>query len=305
MALDAAKLAHGQRLSQQQVADRLHVSRPQVSKLLATAREKGFVRTLVLDPRESDRELVGALRDRFALADVRLVVPAGRGPNDRDHALGVGAAEMISAAGLLEDQVIGLWWSSTIRETAEAAILRMHERPRALVQLGGSEVDGTSPPSLEAFTARAGVPVERSPSPLVHRSLEERLAAEEDPGVRAHETLRRSARVLVFGAELPDPGLLAGSTCASSEECVQVRERSVGRICGRFIDAHGRVVAPTLSQRTGGPTLSELRRARCTVLVAGGEAVTEVIRAALERRYANHLVTDVATARRLADLPTP
>ena len=42
-ALDAAKLYYAG-LSQQEVAQRLHVSRPTVSKLLAYARRRGFVR---------------------------------------------------------------------------------------------------------------------------------------------------------------------------------------------------------------------------------------------------------------------
>lgn len=50
-ALDAAKLYYAG-LSQQEVAQRLHVSRPTVSKLLAYARRRGFVRIEIYDPRE-------------------------------------------------------------------------------------------------------------------------------------------------------------------------------------------------------------------------------------------------------------
>lgn len=51
LALAAAKLYHGEGLPQEAVAAQLHVSRPTVSKLLATARRRGFVRTQVLGSR--------------------------------------------------------------------------------------------------------------------------------------------------------------------------------------------------------------------------------------------------------------
>ena len=52
-ALDAAKLYYSG-LAQREVAERLHVSRSTVSKLLAHAEHRGFVRIEVYDPRERD-----------------------------------------------------------------------------------------------------------------------------------------------------------------------------------------------------------------------------------------------------------
>lgn len=301
LALDAATLAHGRGLSQQRIAEILHVSRPQVSKLLATARAKGFVRTLVLDPREADRALTRALRERFGLAAVRLVVPAGRGPADLDHALGAGAAELLDAAGAMEDATLAVWWSSAVRESLESALGRLRARPRALVLLGGHESPGGgSDPALEAFAARTAVPVHRPPAPAVHASLAARIVSEDAADAREHSALVDDAGAILFGVESSDPLPLVGPDDLTDHEIAQIRGEAVGRICGRFLDADGRIVAPALSQRTAGPTLTALRRARRTVLVAGGPERTGAIRAALARRYANHLVTDVATARRLA-----
>ena len=96
MALDAARLYHLRGLDQAAVAQVLHVSRPQVSKLLATARELGYIRTHVVDPRESDRELVQTLTQRFRVAGLLLVSPSGPTTGDLLHALGAGAAHLTS-----------------------------------------------------------------------------------------------------------------------------------------------------------------------------------------------------------------
>ena len=70
--LDVAKLYYSG-LSQSEVADIMHISRPNVSKLLTYAKGRGFVKINIEDPREQDRELIDALRSVFSLDEVRWV----------------------------------------------------------------------------------------------------------------------------------------------------------------------------------------------------------------------------------------
>lgn len=300
LSLDAAKLYHAGGLSQQEIAQTLHVSRPTVSKLVATARERGFVRTLVADPRESDAALISELQEHFRLAELRLVVPVGRGPMDNRYALGSGAAEMLGAHLSTGEDVLGFWWSDAIHAVTEA-MGRQRLRPRALVQLNGTDPGVEVDAALAAFTARSAVPVHPYPFPILHDSVAARLDAENDPASRQVLALRAECAAVVFGAETPAATALHRSPLLSAEDRRHIEDHAVGQICGRYIDAEGRIVAPSLSQRTLGPTLSELRRLRRTVLVTSGLEMLPLIRAALENRYANHLVTDLATATTLAD----
>lgn len=300
LALDAAKLYHVDGLSQAGVAEHLHVSRPQVSKLLATAREKRFVRTVVVDPRESDGALVETLREVYDLTDLRLVVPVGRGPTDRHRALGSAAAQMLGDQATSDRDLVGFWWRGGGQAVLEA-MARMRVRPRALVQLDGTAADGRVTASLAAFAERSPVPVHPCPLPILHASITDRLAAEHGDEARRVLTLQAECDVAVFGAAGTAPGRLGDEV--HPEEREEIAAQAVGRICGRFLDEDGRLVAPSLSQRTLGPTLSDLRRIRRSVLVASGAELVPVIRAALRHRYANHLVTDVDTAVALAAAP--
>ena len=76
LSLDAAHLYYGG-MTQAEVAGRLHVSRPTVSKLLAHAERRGFVHIEVLDPREHDEHLIASLQERYALDELRLVPRRG------------------------------------------------------------------------------------------------------------------------------------------------------------------------------------------------------------------------------------
>ena len=278
----------------------LHLSRPHVSKLLSSAREQRFVRTLVTDPRESDQALIATLRERFDLTDLRLVVPVGRGPMDHRRALGAGAAEMLDSHATSDRDVVGFWWDWSGQVVLEA-MERMRLHPQAFVQLDGTGPDALAESSLAAFAATTTAPLHTYPAPILHETIAARLEAEAEPAARRVLSLQAQCDIALFDISLARTSSLCTSPLVSEEERHLIEEHAVGRLCGRFIDAEGRIVAPSLSQRVIGPTLSDLRRIKRTVVIASGAELLPALRASLENRYANHLVTDVATASALAD----
>lgn len=299
LALNAAKLYHLHGLDQAAVAEHLHVSRSNVSKLLATARSLGFVRTLVLDPRESDRGLVDAFTQRFTGASLRMVVPVGSGPADRLRAVASGAAQLLAAAIVPEEEDVALWWSQATAPLA-AELERAGARPRALVQAGGCLTE-VIPADLAAAAAHGPTPIDVLPTPALHPSVTARLDAQAEPSVRRVLTRAERCEVLVHGSTSADDEDLLASPLLSPAEREEIRERTVGQLCGRFIDAEGRVVAPAVNQRICAPSLAHLRRLKRSVLLAADPAQAGLIRSALQHRYVNQLVADVSTVQALLE----
>jgi DNA-binding transcriptional regulator LsrR (DeoR family) len=62
-----ARLYHARGLRQTEIAERLRLSQPRVSRLLAHAEELGIVRNIVAVPAELNRDLEEALRDAYGL----------------------------------------------------------------------------------------------------------------------------------------------------------------------------------------------------------------------------------------------
>ncbi len=73
-----------------------------------------------------------------------------------------------------------------------------------------------------------------------------------------------------------------------------------GQLNQRFIDLDGRPVATPLDDLVVGVTLEQLASARRRVVVAGGSTKHAAITAALRGGWVDSLITDVATARFLA-----
>lgn len=284
LALDAAKLYYSG-LSQAEVAERLFVNRATVSKLLSTARRKGLVRTVIRDPREMDTELDGALNAAYDLSSLRLVVPVGRGPMDKRHALGVAGAELLEGLVQVSD-TLGMWWSQTTCEVARA-FRRTATRGVRIVGLNGSD---DSAHDLAAW---------ESAREHIERELGWETVAARTPEARAVRAAQNACRITVFSTSSAHALMARQPDTLSEDERARIECTSVGHICGHFIDADARICEPIVNQRTSGLPLATLRNVEQKVLVACGPDKVAAMDAILANRYANHLVTDVDTARDL------
>ncbi|EPD26545.1 hypothetical protein HMPREF9237_01169 [Actinotignum schaalii FB123-CNA-2] len=299
-ALDAAKLYYSG-LSQDEVAQRMHLARSTISKLLSHARKRGFVRITVNDPREDDAFLCARLSERFNLLDVRLVSPPSSAPEDMREALGRVGAQVLSEQ-IRDGDAIGICLS----RTTEAVSRHMPRIPRkgvAIIQLtcciGACvrTIDETM--VMERIAASCG-------GQAVYFQLPAFLSAQqrEDPGVkarlRATRTQRASTRVVLYtvGDARSNLAYLAGFRLEDAD-MTRLLTTSVGDICTHFITAQGRICLPDLNNRATGISLPELREKEQKILVAGGPDKLQAIYAALANGYVSRLVTDVGTARAL------
>src|SRR6188508_1968349 len=84
--------------TQNEVADRLGVTRPQVSRLLKRARAEGVVEIRIIDTTSADSPAGDALRDSYGLDAVHLA-PSVNGPEDLARRIvGRLAAQVLRAA---------------------------------------------------------------------------------------------------------------------------------------------------------------------------------------------------------------
>ncbi|MFP7697343.1 sugar-binding transcriptional regulator [Trueperella sp. LYQ143] len=298
-AIDAAKLYYAG-MNQAEVAQRLHVSRPTVSKLLAHAEKRGFVHVQVLDPREQDETLVETLTQRYNLLELTLVNPVRSGDEALRRALGEAGARLLS--GLIRDgDILGVVPSRTVAAISHC-LERVAGRDLTVVQVSHGLTDprATSgqPTTIQRIAAAFNAEALAMPVPTFVTSItvRNRLMRRQDLR-RVLDTAARARIVLYTVGDLETNRHLVERSPLSPRDRATLFDRAVGDICSRFVDANGRICLPDLNSRTLGISLPELRHKEQKVLVAGGASKADVIRAALEHGYANRLVTDVNTAR--------
>jgi len=303
--LQAARLYYEDGLTQQQVADELEVSRPQVSRLLARARAEGVVRITIVDPFATFEEVEARLVETFGLRQA--VVTAGEEMSGEPlrRRIGLAAAEYLRR--ILNDGLkVGIGWGHTLHAVVEAlsaesrATIQVFPLIGSMGQVPASfQVNDLARGLAEAFggtwqalytPAFVGDPQARD-ALLCHPDVKMVMEAWDSldmalVGIGYFASQHQSS---MFFAEYIDEALLRA-----------LEERKVvGDLCGRFFDIRGEQYI--LESGVIGIPLERLRGLDHVVGIAGGEEKVIAILSALRGGYLNVLVTDTVTARKVLE----
>jgi len=117
-----ARLYHARGLRQTEIAERLRLSQPRVSRLLAQAEDLGIVRSTVAMPPELNRDLEEGLRKAYGLRAAHVVDAFGVEDEELTIDLGSAAAPFLSATFAAGDVgTVGFMsWSRTMRHLVQA-----------------------------------------------------------------------------------------------------------------------------------------------------------------------------------------
>lgn len=299
----ASRLYHDHDIRQRDIAARLGISQPRVSRLLAQAEEHGIVRTVVVAPEGIHSEPEEALEDAYGLRECHVVEVLG-GEEAIPRQLGSAVARYLNEATLWGPRVGFTSWSMTLREMVRALDPVRRAGVTHVVEMLGD----LGPPVLQHEAGHATLRLAtllgaepvllRAPGVLATPALRE--AVVHDTHVeRALRMLDRLDIAFVGIGPADFDGPLKEDYFFSPAQLAGVRTAgAVGQICQRFVDARGEAV-PTLDELVVAITLEQLRAAATRVVVAGGTAKWAALRAALRGGWVDVLVTDLASARYL------
>jgi deoxyribonucleoside regulator len=290
-------------LNQGEIARRVGTSRSTISRMLQEARETGVVEITVHTPWKTVPELEDALRARFGLRGVRVLLGRGRPPEEILRGLGALAARYVDSV-IEQDSVLGISWGMAVHATVRA--LRPDRRlPITVVQMVGAVGEGNpliDGPDLARLLADAyGGRYRYLHAPLLVEGGRAREALLGEPGIRETLALARRADVALvgIGAPLPEVYSLLRAGYVDQEALAGLRAQGVvGDICARHYDAHGHALDVELNRRIVGIELEAMHDVGQVIGVAGGEAKAAAILGALRGGYVQVLVTDDAAASR-------
>jgi len=301
--VQAAWMYYREGKNQQSIAGSLGVSRASVVNYLQQARERGYVRITLDEQLFIGHRLSGQLCQRFNLK-AAYVLPdtANEEVESVFRRVSQGAAVWLGSLLVAGDR-LGVSWGRTIYELAET--MQSSYIPDLVVsQLVGSMSTpyGFTAEICSAHLARklgASCINLHAPAIISDADLAHRLRQE--PIISAQLAALKQCNKVVFASGTCNrESHIVSSGVASVDELDWYLEHgAVGVVCGRFIDIAGNEVEGPLQQRMIAVDLDNLRDLETSLLVSSGiERVVPMI-AALNGRYATHLVTSASTAEAL------
>ncbi|MBB4301723.1 DNA-binding transcriptional regulator LsrR (DeoR family) [Rhodobium orientis] len=285
-------------MTQQEIADRLGLTRLRVNKIIGQVRADGSVQVEIRLPLASCVALEEELKSRFKLQDA-VVVPSIRDEVAQKRVIGEAAGVLLN--GMLKDgQTIGLGWGDTLGAAVRKLTPRQFSRTRVVSLMGGlTRGSGANTFEVASQLARAlGAECHYIPS-LLYYPDDESFA-----GLMAYPPLaevmaeaRQADLVLVSCGDLSGRSQLFSAVSLSPRDIDELKEKgAVGELLGTFLDADGKDVDHPLNKRVMALHPSGLGNIAKTILASGDAYKLPIIRAILKLGNVTHLVTDEAVA---------
>jgi len=303
--IDAARLYYESDFSQQEIAKKLGVSRPTISRLLQQAKELGFVRIEIMDPMENNEELARKLKSKYGLHTVLVCNSPINDDNEIIQFLAKRAAELLNEI-VTDGDIIGVTWGNTMYHVA-TNLKKKRVKGVEVIQLNGgisqSQVNTYASETVNLFAEAFNTIPRYLPLPIIFDNPEVKKMVESDRHISRIIEMGKQSNVAVFTVgTVKKNALLFRVGYLNKEEEKDIQEQAVGDICSRFFTESGDIFSEIIDKRTVGIELEELKKKEKSILIAGGEKKIEAIHGALSGKYANYLITDQFTAKHLLEL---
>lgn len=289
-------------VSQKEIAARLQLSRPMVSRMIAEAHAQGLIRIAITYPPSGALDLERELEETYGVRQAIVVRADGDVPTAASAQVAEAAATyLLRVVG--PNDVLGVSAGTTIVRAIERLPQQRERHVRLVVQLFGSM--GLPAQSLydpEETVRKVTYLLQgdfvRMPVPSVLESRDIAHALRSDTRIQELLAIGRTCNVALvgIGALTPSSSLLLTRRLTPEQATRYVAMGAVGDICGRIYDSEGRPFPTSIDEQIIGITLEDLRRIPLVIAVAYGREKARAIYGSLRGGLVDTLITDAETA---------
>jgi DNA-binding transcriptional regulator LsrR (DeoR family) len=291
--------------TQEEIAAKLGISRQSAQRLVSLSVSEGLIKVRLDHPIGRCMDLAARLRSRFGL-DLVEVVPSD--PASESTTIGVAeatAAEIERWLKRPDPITIAIGTGRTLKAAVEQLMPMDCPHHKVVSLTGNIAPDGSAAYYNVIFNVADAVKARSFPMPLpvIASSARERELLHAQPMIR--ETLALAAQADVtfvgIGDIGPDAPLYLDGFITDAELKALQKAGAVGEVCGWAFDADGKLIDGLTNDRVASAPMPS-RETSLVVAIAMGKKKLPGIRATLNRRLANGLITDERTAEGLLQI---
>jgi len=302
--VEISRLYYERNFTQAEIAKRMNISRPAVSKLLSEARIRGIVRIEIKSPLMSDDSLLEELSEAYNLKG-GLVVPSGSVDGKLNTQLLIAQASMYFEKLLFDVKKVGLGWGDTMGRLLDGL-----KNISSSIQNTGfvCPVIGSAPNDIKWYQTNelARVFAEKtsfSPyylhAPAFPVSLKNRKLFENTLEYQEISKLWHELDVIILGIGTY-PSVPDQATAARFGDLLR-KKKAVGMLATYYFDIDGNIIKSKDDIVFRIP-IDDFKRTEKVFVIGGGEKKINSIRGTMKTGLVTHLITDDRTAQALVDL---
>lgn len=286
-------------MGQQEIADKLHISRVKVSRSLKKAREEGIVR-FNIDYRGAFLSEEDTLKKIFGLKDVIIVDNAL--DNDSSIQIQKTSAELLSSK-IKNNDIVAVGWGTTIRGVAN----HMHSIKASNLTfapiIGGhssnySHIHSSNIAEQMALATNEKAMIMNAPALVNSTEEKEMLMKNNTISSVINQTSNANIAIFSLGNPLYESSTIHNVNYFSNEQLKEIENNHV--VCDfvsiAFLNKNGQEMCKNISNNSIGVKIDDLLNIPQKICVVYGQNKHISTLAALKAKYIDILITDKETA---------
>jgi len=293
---EVATLYYQKKLTQQEIADALHLSRQTVSKLLSDAIEEKIVEIIIHDPQKDCDELQNRLCNAFGLRNSVVCSVSGR--NAAVHRLMTvhAAVDYILPRLKKGNQKIAVSWGRTIQEFINT-LPETATTGNTVFPLFGATDNEAAYFSSNELARKLADKLSATPKcawfPYLADSDEDCQLLKQLSYYKRMQDMWDTADLAILGIGNTEILEIFGKTFGYSD----IHAQAIGDVATHFFNKNGRFV--DLYRNTLCASVDNIRNVKESIAIACGKEKAEAIAGALRTNMIDTLITDEHTARHI------
>lgn len=304
--LKICELYYFQEKSQKEIASHLGISRPQVSRILALARETGTVTIQLNNPYGDEAKMEKKLMDRFGLKDALLVNAAGATDEERLSKFCLEAAPYLDSY-ISNGIRLGVMSGKTIAGLIDKLLPSMKRVAEIIPLVGGigsEQLDMHANTCAQRISRIYNGTALSLNSPAIMSSLEAAAMMRKEPNIQYVLEKGQQCDIALVGigtVQKTSTTAQAGGL-TKADIAYLASQGAKASVCSSFLNQEGRETAKELADRSIGQKIHQLGGAR-VIACAIGNSKVQAIFAALQSGCLDILMTTTQTASEILALP--
>jgi deoxyribonucleoside regulator len=297
-----ATLYYKDRLTQDEIAQRIKVSKYQVNRILKRALEAGIVQITINDSMSGITDLEDKLEKTFGLK--RAIVIDNNGLSDKELKVKMGQATAGYLMEIIKNRdVIGIAWGTTVNEVINHLPRKINKNVKVVQVTGGIHQLALNL-NCQDIARRLADKFDVEPhliyAPAIVESKNLRDLLLREQSIRDTFKFFKDISIALVGIgaiSKKTTSTLVETGSINEEELKKLKNQSaVGDVFSHFIDINGNIVDKSIDSKMITISTDDILKIPYLIGVAGGESKAEAVLAAMRGKYVNILVTDSGVA---------
>ena len=284
-------------MTQQQIANRLRISRVKVSRILASAKKNRIIKIVINYPSKNCVQIEKKFEQLFSLKEVLII-----SSKDKSREIVYNEVARIAAEYILEKiknrDILGVSWGRTLRQMS--TYMKYSGKKVDIVQILGNV--GSNDVSADEIVRRLSDVFYGKhyflPAPAIVDNEKIKNTIISDSAIAQVFKKMKEITVAIVGiGDLSKESTFVTSGYLKESDINFLRKsNNVGDICGKFFDENGNVSDTCFNRRVIGIDLEQLKKIPYVIGVVSGSQKAMAILGALRSGVLDVLITDEITA---------